>query len=161
MERTLVLVRHAKSDWSGGEPDIDRPLAPRGRRQAPVAGRWLEEHLRAIDLAVVSAAMRARSTWALIAAELDSPPPEVVDDRVYAASSTQLLSVVRELPDDAAVVALVGHNPGLEDLVELLTGTVVPLKTSALAVLSISAPWSVSGLSAATLRAAGRPPTAS
>src|SRR5262245_27476278 len=97
-ERTLVIVRHAKSDWSGNEPDIDRPLAKRGRRQAPEAGAWLAEHVDRIDLAVVSPAARARQTWELAAAELASPPRVVVDDRVYAASSAELLRVVHDLP---------------------------------------------------------------
>jgi len=80
--RTLILLRHAKSDWTGGEADIDRGLAKRGRRQAPDAGRWLASSIERIDLAVVSPANRARRTWDLVAAELDGPPPMRVDDRV-------------------------------------------------------------------------------
>jgi phosphohistidine phosphatase len=61
-ERTLILLRHANSDWSGDDADIARPLAKRGRRQAPDAGRWLAANIDSIDLAVVSPAIRARST---------------------------------------------------------------------------------------------------
>ena len=101
-ERTLILLRHAKSDWSGDEPDVDRPLAKRGRRQAPEAGRWLAANIDRIDLAVVSPASRARSTWDLVAAELPVPPPTRIDDRVYAASDAELLAVVRGPADDLA-----------------------------------------------------------
>lgn len=95
----MILLRHAKSDWSGDEEDIDRPLAKRGRRQAPEAGRWLADNLEAIELAVVSPANRARSTWDLVSAELDDCPQTRIDDRVYDASVSQLVDVVRGLPD--------------------------------------------------------------
>lgn len=157
-EHTLVLLRHAKSDWSGDQPDLARPLAKRGRRLAPDAGRWLATHINGFDLAVVSPATRARSTWDLVAAELDTPPPTRIDDRVYAAPDRELLAVVRELPDDLKTVVLVGHNPGLEDLVSTLTGEPVPMRTAALAVVTVPGPWSTAGHHPALLRAAGRPP---
>jgi phosphohistidine phosphatase len=157
-ERTLALLRHAKSDWSGHEADVDRPLAARGRRQAPEAGRWLAATLHPLDLAVVSPAARARSTWDLASAELDPPPRMRVDDRVYAASADELLEVVRDLPEGTASVVLVGHNPGLEDLVGLLTGEWVRMPTSGLAVIGITGTWSAVEISPCTLLAAGRPP---
>ena len=96
---TLILLRHGKSDWSGGEPDHLRPLASRGRRQAPEAGRWLAEHVGPVELALVSPAERTRETWRLAAAELAVPPPVREDDRLYAAPAESLLGVVRELAD--------------------------------------------------------------
>jgi phosphohistidine phosphatase len=157
-QRTLVLLRHAKSDWSGGEPDADRPLAKRGRRQAPEAGRWLAAHLDGIDLAVVSPATRARSTWDRVAGELAPPPRVRVEERVYAASDRELHAVVRDLPDDVRTAVLVGHNPGLEDLVLRLTGEWAPMPTSAIAVIAVPGSWSTLGEGGATLRTAGRPP---
>jgi phosphohistidine phosphatase len=157
-ERTLVLLRHAKSDWSGGEADIARPLAKRGRRQAPEAGQWLATNIDRIDLAVVSPAQRARSTWDLASAELAAPPATRVDDRVYAASDHELLAVVRGLPDHAETVVLVGHNPGIEDLISRLTGDWAPMPTSAVAVITISGSWSSAGQQPAVLQASGRPP---
>lgn len=157
-EHTLVLLRHAKSDWSGGAPDAARPLAKRGRRQAPEAGRWLAEHLDGIDLAVVSPATRARSTWDLVAAELDPAPPVRVEERVYAASDRELHAVVRDLPDDLRTVALVGHNPGLEDLVLRLTGEHAAMPTSAIAVVDVPGSWSSLDEGRARLLTAGRPP---
>ena len=115
-----MLLRHAKSDWSTGEPDRDRPLAARGRRQAPEAGRWLAAHLPDLDLALVSPAARTRQTWDLVAAELPAPPPVRIVDDLYAASLSELLSVVDAI--DVPTSVLVRHNPGLEDLVARLTG---------------------------------------
>ena len=155
---TLILLRHGKSDWSGGEPDHLRPLARRGRRQVPEAGRWLAENVGPIDLAVVSPAELTRETWGLAAAELTVPPPVREDDRVYAGSATSLLGVVRELPFEVATVVLVGHNPGVEDLVASMTGSWVPMPTSALAVIELPGPWSAAGNAGAELRAQGRPP---
>lgn len=155
---TLILLRHGKSDWSGGEPDHRRPLAPRGRRQVPEAGRWLADNVGLIDLAVVSPAARTRETWRLAAAELAVPPPVREDDRVYAGSASLLLGVLRELPGELATAVLVGHNPGLEDLVASLTGRRVAMSTSALAVIDLSGPWSAAASSVAELRAQGRPP---
>jgi phosphohistidine phosphatase len=157
-ERTLILFRHAKSDQSSSEADVDRPLNSRGQRQAPEAGRWLAENIDEIDLAVVSPAHRARTTWELASVELDRQPETRVDDRVYGASVPDLLGVVRDLPDDAHTVVLVGHNPGFEDLASLVANEAVSMPTSAIAVLEVDAGWSSAGESWASLRASGRPP---
>ncbi len=156
--RTLILLRHAKSDWSGDHTDVERPLAKRGRRQAPDAGRWLAANIASIDLAVVSPAERARSTWELVAAELAGRPETRVDDRVYAASDDQLLDVIEELPDHVETAVLVGHNPGLEELATRFTGEWVSMPTSALAVITVSGSWAAAGDEPAVLRASGRPP---
>jgi phosphohistidine phosphatase len=156
--RTLILLRHAKSDWSTAAADIDRPLAERGRRQAPDAGRWLAANIDGIGLAVVSPASRARSTWEIVAAELDVPPRTLVDDRLYGASDDELLTVVRDLPDDVESAVLVGHNPGLEDLATLLSGELTRMPTSALAVLTVSGSWPAAAAHTSTLTASGRPP---
>ena len=147
--QTLIVLRHAKSDWSGNERDHDRPLAKRGRRQAPEAGHWLAEHAGPIDLAVVSTAMRAQQTWALAAAELEDAPPVRSEERAYAVSGHALESLLDELPDEFATVVLVGHNPGVEELVHRLTGEWVELPTSAIAVVDVTAGRVV---------ATGRPP---
>lgn len=155
---TLILLRHGKSDWSGVEPDHLRPLARRGRRQVPEAGRWLADNVGVIDLAVVSPAERTRETWRLAAAELAVPPPVREDDRVYGGSARSLLGVLQELPEEVATLVLVGHNPGVEDLVASLTGRTVSMPTSALAVIDLAGPWSAAADTAADLRALGRPP---
>ena len=139
--RRLVVVRHAKSAWPDDVPDPQRPLNARGRRDAPAAGRWIRDRLGQVDAVVCSPAARTRQTWALIASELDEPPAPVFDDRVYAASVETLLAVVRWISDDLGSALVVGHNPGVAELVISLTGEHVEMKTSAIAVLGLTGSW--------------------
>jgi phosphohistidine phosphatase len=141
MRHRLIVLRHAKSDQSGGVADHDRPLAARGRREADLAGRWLRKNAADIDLVVCSSATRARETWKRVAKQLDTNPPLRVEDRVYAASERELMAVVKKLPDSAQTVLLVGHNPGLEELVAELGGVGFAMKTSSIAVLSSRSAW--------------------
>ncbi|MGH4007250.1 MAG: SixA phosphatase family protein [Pseudonocardiaceae bacterium] len=141
MTCTLILLRHAKSAWPEGVPDAQRPLAGRGRRDAPAVGRWLRRQVARIDLVLCSPAVRALQTWDLAATQLDATPLVRHDERLYGASAEELLRITQELPHTASTAALVGHNPDLEDLLELLTGTVEILKTSAIAVLTTPATW--------------------
>lgn len=151
--RRLVVLRHAKSAWPPDVPDHDRPLGPRGRRDAPAVGRWLREGKLTPDLVICSTSRRTRETWELAAEALGAtpPPPVRLDERVYAATARALLDVLREAPDDAASLLLVGHNPGVQDLVLRLTGearadallrAADKFPTSALAVLTWPGPWS-------------------
>lgn len=134
----LAVVRHAKSDWTHDLPDELRPLNPRGRRDAPAVGRWLTAYFGQVDLVVCSTAVRARETLRLAAVPAGSVRH---DDRVYAASSQELMSVLDELPDDVGTAVLVGHNPGLSELVRELTGELLELKTSSVAVLTWDGGW--------------------
>ncbi|MER6278452.1 histidine phosphatase family protein [Streptomyces sp900105245] len=120
--RRLMVLRHAKSAWTEGVEDHRRPLAPRGLRDAPAAGRALAEAGGLPDLALCSTAVRARRTWELAAAEWGTPPPVRYDRRLYAADAADLLDVVREVPREVEALLLVGHNPGLEELVAELAG---------------------------------------
>jgi phosphohistidine phosphatase len=138
---TLVVLRHAKSAYPSGTDDVDRPLADRGRRDAPAAGRWLRANAPAIDLTVCSPATRARQTWQLVVNELAGEPECRVDDRIYAASVDSLLAIVHGLPESAATVLLVGHDPAVTDLVYVLTGKVFEFKTSSVAVVRGSDRW--------------------
>ncbi|MHB9863238.1 SixA phosphatase family protein [Streptomyces sp. YIM S03343] len=120
--RRLVVLRHAKSAWPVGVPDHRRPLAPRGRRDAPAAGRVLAEGDCLPDLVLCSTAERARETWQLVSAQWGTPPPVRHDPRLYAAGVQELLAVVRETPPEVETLLLVGHNPGLEELILELAG---------------------------------------
>ncbi|MPY42218.1 histidine phosphatase family protein [Streptomyces phyllanthi] len=120
--RRLVVLRHAKSAWPVGVPDHERPLGPRGRRDAPAAGRALAVADCLPDLALCSTAVRARQTWDLAAAQWATPPPVRHEHRLYAADVPELLDAVREVPDETGTLLLVGHNPGLEELVLELAG---------------------------------------
>ncbi|MFI1357929.1 SixA phosphatase family protein [Streptomyces sp. NPDC020898] len=120
--RRLVVLRHAKSAWPAGVDDHERPLGPRGLRDAPAAGRALAEADCLPDLALCSTAERARRTWELAAAQWGTPPPVRDDPRLYGADVPELLAAVREAPPEVGTLLLVGHNPGLEELVLELAG---------------------------------------
>lgn len=107
--RTLVLLRHAKSDYPAGVPDHQRPLAARGRREAPIAGEWIRKNVPEIDLVLCSTATRTRET--LAAADIDAAV-EYLDD-LYATSHLDYLMVLREYGADAGTVLLVGHEPSI------------------------------------------------
>jgi phosphohistidine phosphatase len=157
LERRLVLLRHAKSDWSTGEPDHARPLNVRGRRDGPAAGRWLRHNVGRVDVVVCSPATRTRQTWDLVSPALTDPPAPVYDERVYDAPAMVLFDVVRGLPEDATTALLIGHNPGVEDVTVLLAGEMLPMTTAAIAVLSWPGSWTDVGLIPATLRAHASP----
>ena len=120
--RRLVVLRHAKSAWPVGVPDHERPLAPRGIRDAPAAGRALAEAGCLPDLALCSTAVRARETWELASAQWATPPLVRHDARLYGADVPRLLRVVHETPAEVETLLLIGHNPGLEELVLELAG---------------------------------------
>ena len=91
--RTLVLLRHAKSAWPD-VPDHERPLAPRGLRDAPAAGRWLRDAAYVPDQVLCSTARRARQTWELAELALRDSPPAVFEHRIYGASAAELLDLI-------------------------------------------------------------------
>ncbi len=111
----LILLRHAKSAWPD-VPDHERPLAGRGRRAAPTAGRWLRESGFVPDRVLCSTARRARETWQLAEEELGAHPPTTFEDRVYGASATELLDLARQTPPGVRTLMIVGHEPAMRDL---------------------------------------------
>jgi phosphohistidine phosphatase len=141
----LHLLRHAKSSWANPElADHERPLAPRGRK----ACRKLAKHLRRegtrTDLVLCSSAQRARETLELIRSALGDAAIEI-EEELYAAGSDRLLARLRELPEEAGSVLLIGHNPGLQDLALTLapgsTRVAEKFPTGALASLALDTPW--------------------
>lgn len=139
--RTLVLLRHAKSAWPEGFDDAERPLGDRGRRDAPAAGRWLREHVPDIGCVVCSPATRTTQTWHLAKAELGATPEFRTEPRIYAATVRDLLTVIHGLPDEVQTAMLVGHNPGLTELVWELSRSEFGLKTAGIAVLRGEGEW--------------------
>lgn len=119
--RTVVLLRHAKADWPS-VPDHERPLADRGRQDAPVAGRRLADDGITPDLVLCSTAARTRETWKLAAHELPHRPRTVYEERLYDAGLGQLLALLAETPDEVGSLLVVGHNPGMHALAEALAG---------------------------------------
>ncbi|MEE1941509.1 histidine phosphatase family protein [Streptomyces sp. TRM 70361] len=148
--RRIVILRHAKADWPQ-VADHDRPLAERGRKDAPVAGRWLAASGILPDLTLCSTAARTRETWKLFAHELPSRPKTVYEERLYEATLGELIAVVNETPDDVRDLLLIGHNPGMHALADALAGEAeedartrldrIGFPTSAIAVISFTGPW--------------------
>jgi len=151
MQRTLIVLRHAKAAWPEGVPDVERPLAPRGIAEAPLAGRWLRENAPEVNLVLRSPAVRVAQTWELVALELGYAPATEEVFRLYSATTQTLIDVVRGLPEAADTVLLVGHNPEISELASALSGSEVELKTSSIAMLTANGTWSDAGNSWATL----------
>lgn len=121
--KRLTLLRHAKSSWDDdGLDDHDRPLAERGCRDAPRVGEQLGGFGLAPDLVLSSTAVRARDTARLVADVLGKGVPERLrlEARIYLASPGQLLALIAETDDSIGELLLVGHNPGLTELVNCL-----------------------------------------
>ncbi|MGO8895802.1 MAG: SixA phosphatase family protein [Streptosporangiaceae bacterium] len=116
-----MLVRHAEAAGPG-VPDHDRPLARRGRRDAPAVGRWLRDAHCVPDQVLCSTARRARETWQLAAVALGAAVPVIFDHDIYDASPAGLIGIIRGAPAAAGTVVVVGH-----------------------AVLEVSGPWSQLG----------------
>jgi phosphohistidine phosphatase len=126
-----------------------------------LAGRWLARNKYEPDAVICSTAARARETWELAAQALKAPPPVRYERRVYEATVLALLMLVREIPGEQSVVAIVGHNPGLA---ELAVGLAAPpprpsasFPTAAIAVLGLPGTWSSAGPGGAKLLAFATP----
>ena len=120
--RRLVLVRHAKSSWDYAElADFERPLSPRGRRDAPAMAQRLAAEIKPPLRLVSSPALRAITTAHAFAEALDVPREQIrLEPRIYEATAPALLEVVRQLDPADNQVLLFGHNPGFSDLAVLL-----------------------------------------
>src|SRR3954469_16020820 len=120
IDRTLVLLRHAKAVPPESMPDLQRPLADRGRADAAAAGRYLVAQGIEADLVLCSPSQRTRETWQY-AAEAGAVATDVWYDRqIYNADTVELLDVVREVPAEARTVIMVGHAPGIPWLADEL-----------------------------------------
>lgn len=119
--RQLFLLRHAKSGWDNPTlEDYHRPLAPRGRKAAPLMGREMARRGWLPDLALVSSAARTRETWELAGAQLPVPCPAQFSETIYEAAPWRILAEINNVPDEVESLLVVGHNPGLELLAKML-----------------------------------------
>ncbi|MCD7437983.1 histidine phosphatase family protein [Streptomyces lincolnensis] len=158
--RRIVLFRHAKADWPQ-VTDHERPLADRGRKEAVEAGRRLTDTGLSFDLALCSTATRTRETWKLAVQEFPHRPKTVYEERIYDASPGELIALLNETPDDAQNVVLIGHNPGVQGLADILAGSAEGdardrmsgrgFPAAAFAVLSFSGSWKALEPGVATL----------
>ncbi len=159
--RTLVLVRHAKSSWDLDVDDHDRPLSGRGRRDAQAIGRWLTDQRVRPDLVLCSSAARTRETWARTAASGLTDVPVRLESSLYRAWVPELVTMLRGLPDAVSTALLVGHAPGVPDLVEHLCPRTdaedwnrleAKFPTSGVALVEVPGAWTEIGKGRARLR---------
>jgi len=137
--KRLLVLRHAKSSWADTSlGDWQRPLNDRGRRDAPRVGAWLRERSLVPDLIVTSDAVRARETAAAVATAAAYTGEIVVEPSLYHATAADAIAVLKSISNQTArAVLIVGHNPGLEDLVSRVSGEHHDLVTAALVELAV------------------------
>ena len=150
IDRTLVLLRHAKAVPPETMPDLERPLSDRGRADAGAAGRYLVAQGIEADLVMCSPSKRTRETWKYVAEAGVIAKDVWYDKRVYNADTESLLDVVREAPAEARTVVVVGHAPGIPWLADelALDGTspervelTQKFPTTGLAILHLTCHW--------------------
>ncbi|MFN6962441.1 MAG: SixA phosphatase family protein [Pyrinomonadaceae bacterium] len=136
--KRLFLLRHAKSSWAQAEiADIDRPLDELGRQAAPFMGRMMLKGELRPDVILSSTARRARETIELLKDAAAWTAEVRFDEGLYEAGPHSIIRVLCGLPDQFESAMVVGHNPGLEELIQMLTGELVPMSTSSLAMLDL------------------------
>lgn len=141
-ERTLILLRHAKSvDPDPYPTDLERPLSPRGRRDATAAGAWLRDQKLLPDLVLCSTALRTRETLEGLAL---AASPVVFEPRLYLGPAHDTLDLLRDGAPDVSTLLVIGHNPTLSMLSDLLDPDALPdegLPTSGIAVHTVPGAW--------------------
>ena len=137
--KTLLVLRHAKSSWDDSRlDDHDRPLNDRGEADAPRVGEFVRASDLMPDAIISSDAVRARSTAEAMAAAAGFPGTILLEPRLYHAGVAEIVDVLASVVDeDVETVMIVGHNPGLEELVARLTGAHETLPTAALARIAL------------------------
>lgn len=136
--KTLFILRHAKSSWDNADlADFDRPLNQRGLEIAPTVGDRIRANKFQIDKIICSPAKRAEQTANLVKEAAGIKSDIQFDDRIYEASPRRLLQIASELDDKNKSAMIVGHNPGLEGLVKMLTQRIEAMPTAALAVIDL------------------------
>jgi phosphohistidine phosphatase len=137
--KTLYILRHAKSSWDDHAlPDFERPLNERGRRAAAFMGSRLKDRKLLPDVIVCSPAKRAVETTKSVIRSSGFDGKKMIDERIYEASPQRLAEVARGIDDKYASAMIVGHNPGMEGLIYLLTDEMQPMPTAALAVIKLN-----------------------
>jgi phosphohistidine phosphatase len=140
--KRLILLRHAKSSWKELDlPDFERPLNARGKKNAPMMGRRMRLYSLGPDIIISSPAKRAWQTAELIAKEIGSEPAQIIAaPEIYEAPCATLIELIQGFDSSWDSVLLVGHNPGITDLDEFLSGErLCNMPTSAVCCIDFSA----------------------
>jgi len=138
--KTLFLLRHAKSSWKDETlADFERPLNRRGKRAAETMGAYFKSEGIVPELIVCSPAVRARETLELVTKAAKWSTEVRYDQRIYEASGMRLAEVVSQIDNDRKVAMLVGHNPGMEELLLLMTAESVGFATGTCAKVAVKA----------------------
>jgi phosphohistidine phosphatase len=136
--KTLLIMRHAKSSWKEpDQKDEKRPLSKKGKKQAAQMGSLLKNENILPDMIISSSVNRAEQTTKLVVENSNYQGEVLYLDRLFMAEVDVIYDVLKLLPDQADCVLLIGHNPGLEGLLQILTGKVESLPTAAIASLSL------------------------
>lgn len=136
--KTLLILRHAKSSWGHPEvPDHERPLNKRGKHDAPRMGDILRQEDLIPDIIMSSTAKRARETAERVIESSKFEGKLLLIPEFYHGSYETTLELLRELPEEANRVMIVGHNPDLEEFIEELADVYEHLPTAALAMVEI------------------------
>jgi len=136
--KTLLILRHAKSSWSNpGSADIERPLNRRGKRDAPRMGMLLREEDLIPDIILCSPAKRAHKTAQSVSLECGYEGIIEIQEEFYPGDPDSFIEILAAIPDQIDSALIVGHNPGLEELLDVLTGESAKMQTSALAKISL------------------------
>jgi phosphohistidine phosphatase len=136
--KTLLLMRHAKSSWANdGQVDWERPLNERGQRDAPRMGQWLRQQCLAPDVVISSTARRAVDTAAAVIDASGYGGEWLREGSLYAAEAEAFFEVLRGVPETCGTVLVIAHNPGIEEVIEALTGEAETMPTAALAQISL------------------------
>ena len=134
--KTLLLMRHAKSSWKESElKDFDRPLNKRGKKSAPLMGHMIADQELVPDRIICSPAVRARQTAEAFVKTAGYKGDIEFNEGYYMGEPSSYLEPLAKLPDEVERVLIVGHNPGLEALLQLLTSRIESLSTGAIAYL--------------------------
>ena len=132
--KDLLLLRHAKSSWEDSElSDFERPLNGRGKRDAPRIGKLILKERLTPQFIISSPAARARDTADIVAKRCKYKGKISFRGSLYAATPQEYINALQSLNDDYTRVLVVGHNPAIVELVEMLTGMAESIPTCALA----------------------------
>jgi phosphohistidine phosphatase len=149
--KNLLLIRHAKATHETGFVDFERPLKPSGLRDAALMATRLKEHSVVPQIIISSPALRTIATANVFSEHLSLPQP-LTDKNIYDASLDTLINVVNELSGEHSFIGIVGHNPGISQLLHYLTNEIRDMETCATVLVSFNVKeWSAIGKSSGNI----------